>query len=499
MKRSRSTADEVLQDARFSKVATDARFRNIRKQDTKTRIDERFAGMFKDSKFSTIADVDRYGRPLPDQRSYLDKYYDLSEESQPRKKKLKKGLNLGTASGEVKHDPQDEEKNSSSSSSLPPSPLVSDDEKDEKDEGNEDSRERKSYDDDSSSFTSMSSSEEEEEEEEVEKEEIPVGEVTHRLAILGIDWTIFCANDLWHIFSLFVPAGGLLKDITVYLSDFGSQLLEEEERLGPSILLQDNVGFSEDQKNAAIHRYERSKRRCYFAILTCSDFSTAQALYKELDGHQIESSSYLDLRYVPNEQDFSGRKQLSCCSETPENYHPPVQLMQMDKLSHTKPEFDWDETDKRRLLLTKTKFTKSELNSSDFAAYLASSDSSDSDSEELQVKRDKYRKLLLGQSSDQTGATQKDTFFSDNEDDGGDEDEGDGEGGDDDGEASGSYNSYDYDDDGGSEDGEGSEDGDGSGDDDGIKTGSRPQKNTASDGRYQGHLSYQKCYKDHQK
>jgi hypothetical protein len=40
--------------------------------------------------------------------------------------------------------------------------------------------------------------------------------VTKRLAVVGLDWSIFTVQDLWCVFSGFVPAGGSIKDITVY-------------------------------------------------------------------------------------------------------------------------------------------------------------------------------------------------------------------------------------------------------------------------------------------
>lgn len=81
-------------------------------------------------------------------------------------------------------------------------------------------------------------------------------------------------------------------------------------------------------------------------------------LYRELDGFQLENAAdvcdiactrlslvQLDLRYVPDEQSFEGRTVLNTCKETPAHYKPPLAIMQMDSLSHTATEFEWDETD----------------------------------------------------------------------------------------------------------------------------------------------------------
>ncbi len=57
-----------------------------------------------------------------------------------------------------------------------------------------------------------------------------------------------------------------------------------------------------DIDDIALRAYELSKLRYYFAIATCDSNKTAEVLYKELDGLELEHSSMaLDIRIVPND------------------------------------------------------------------------------------------------------------------------------------------------------------------------------------------------------
>jgi hypothetical protein len=59
----------------------------------------------------------------------------------------------------------------------------------------------------------------------------------------------------------------------------------------------------------ALREYELSKLRYYFAIAELDNASVAEKLYGELDGIEFEHSSMaMDLRFVPNDVSFDGRK-----------------------------------------------------------------------------------------------------------------------------------------------------------------------------------------------
>ena len=54
-------------------------------------------------------------------------------------------------------------------------------------------------------------------------EDIPMGEETKRFAIMNCDWSRMRAVDLYALFESFVPAGGVVHDVTIYPSEFGLQ------------------------------------------------------------------------------------------------------------------------------------------------------------------------------------------------------------------------------------------------------------------------------------
>jgi hypothetical protein len=169
----------------------------------------------------------------------------------------------------------------------------------------------------------------------------------------------------------FCPTGGDIKRVTIYLSDFGKERMETESKHGPQWLWDESlithtknkqaavnkdksskkgdfvreeghvgIVFDEDDdgqdldiinkhtpttttdnntthdeatkkeiQNVLLRKYELSKLRYYFAIAECSSVAVAEALYEQLDGVEMEASSMVfDLRFVPEDIDFQGRK-----------------------------------------------------------------------------------------------------------------------------------------------------------------------------------------------
>jgi hypothetical protein len=74
----------------------------------------------------------------------------------------------------------------------------------------------------------------------------------------------------------------------------------------------------------ALRTYELSKLRYYFAIAIVNSSSTADHLYREVDGLELEHSSMaLDLRIVPPEVSFQGRQVRDHCDKVSIDYVPP--------------------------------------------------------------------------------------------------------------------------------------------------------------------------------
>jgi hypothetical protein len=58
---------------------------------------------------------------------------------------------------------------------------------------------------------------------------------SRRLALCNIDWDKMTAEDIFVALESFKPEGGVIKSVRVYLSDFGAEQLEYEEKHGPKL------------------------------------------------------------------------------------------------------------------------------------------------------------------------------------------------------------------------------------------------------------------------
>lgn len=58
-----------------------------------------------------------------------------------------------------------------------------------------------------------------------------------QLAAVDLDWEHVRAVDIFAALRSFLPAGGALKSVTVYPSDYGLQRMKEDARAGPQVPL----------------------------------------------------------------------------------------------------------------------------------------------------------------------------------------------------------------------------------------------------------------------
>ena len=394
-----STFDECLltaspADPRFSNIQTDPRFRLPSKRNTHVQIDKRFAHMLRDENFSSRAKVDRYGRRLERDagRKELEKYYKLADEDD--------------------NGSEDEE---------------------DKDEEVTRELERVKFKDEELSSSEESSSDEdvdEEQEDEVfgllEEQEgeggIPNGEVSSRLAVVNLDWDNIRATDLMAVFSSFVPGSGRIRKISIYPSEFGKKRMEREELEGPpkEIFGQrktdvqesgESLGSEEEEEDeddeaederikksilkedqgqefnsAKLRRYQLERLRYYYAVLECSSTSTAQAVYDAVDGTEyLTTANFFDLRYIPDDTDFSEDKPRDDCERIPDGYRPNEFVT--DALQHSKVRLTWDADDGTRKEAQKRAFggSRAEIDENDLKAYLGSDSSEDEGPEPVVV------------------------------------------------------------------------------------------------------------------
>ena len=390
-----AVAPNTISDPRFANVQSDPRYRLPGKKH-KVKVDSRFSQALKDDDFSRRAKVDRYGRPL---------------ETDAERKRLKR-----------KYEFEDDE---------------IDDESDEADDDNEVQKElrkvnktrdvlREGRDSDSSSF---SSSEEDSdlEEDEIEEAElapqthsdVPVGEVSSRLAVVNLDWDNIRAQDLMAVFSSFVDTVGKLQHVAIYPSEFGKERLQREELEGPpkeifanSKVLNDDISDlsaseeeeddevikanllkpndSEDFDSQALRRYQLERLRYFYAVLTFSSPSAAKAIYDAVDGTEyLSTANFFDLRFVPEDTDFSTDTPREECSSIPADYKPNEFVT--DALQHSKVKLTWDaeDTSRKEAVARAFRGRQEDIDENDLKAYLGSdSSSSESETEEAHPSKD---------------------------------------------------------------------------------------------------------------
>lgn len=415
-----------IADERFASFQTDPRFRLPSRKHMKTTVDKRFAGMLKDNDFTATARVDKYGRKIKSdaKKKALQRLYQLDDDEEKE---------------EGEEDSSDEEANKSKK----------DDEDNEEDSEEDEEEDIEVEDDDvvqrelqaagakprrfdpareggfSSSEEDSDSDEESDEEldlatggdmQRLEREEIETGDVTNRIAIVNLDWDHVKSTDLMALFTSFIPANesGTVLNVSVYPSEFGKERMQREELEGPAReffkkgkkkeevedesasdseaeeaaikkqLLQE--GDDQDFDSDALRAYQLDRLRYYYAVMTCSSKSAAQAIYEATDGTEYQSSSnFIDLRFVPDDVTFDDEPR-DQCDKVPESYKP-IEFV-TKALQSSKVKLTWDtrpeDMNRKESIKRAFKGSRAEIDEQDLKAYLAG----DSDSEEDEVDAD---------------------------------------------------------------------------------------------------------------
>lgn len=355
--------------------------------------------MLRDKDFSRNAAVDRYGRKLAkdDTKKQLERFYRLEDDENDEDVEV-----------DADEDVQKELKRLDGS--YDPA----------RDGGFE------------SSSDESSSDEEDEENEQVDPEtgdvgeelnfpdkqqtDVPLGEVTERIAVVNLDWDNIRAEDLMAVFSSFVPTGGRVSKVAVYPSEFGKERMEREETEGPPKEIfassgegQGERGFDEDEEeevdsdeeeekikqsilkndegeefnSTELRKYQLERLRYFYAILTFSTKEAAKHVYDLVDGAEyLSSANFFDLRFVPDDTDFSDDSPRDECKRIPDGYKPSDFVT--DALQHSKVKLTWDADDKGRKDAQARAFkgSRDEIDDNDLRAYLGSDSSEDEDEED---------------------------------------------------------------------------------------------------------------------
>ncbi|MCJ1477706.1 pre-rRNA-processing protein esf1 [Lambiella insularis] len=397
-----------ITDPRFANIQTDPRFRLPSRKQTHVKIDSRFSRMLKDERFASKAKVDRYGRRLAkgSGRKELERLYradDVEQDSEGSEEVVEHDGSEVVDDAAVEREPKRVEKQ------YDPA----------RDGG---------YSDSSSNESSSDGGDESEEVEEEELEgfadqegqagTIPAGEISSRIAVVNLDWDNIRAADLLVVFSSFAPGNGLISKVSVYPSEFGKERMEREEMEGPpkeifarndtrdSVLSlsgsdQDGDGTNDEEMededvedsikksilkedqgeefdSAKLRRYQLERLRYYYAVLTCSSKSVAEAIYSAVDGTEyLTTANFFDLRFIPDTMDFSDDKPRDECDRIPDGYRPNEFVT--DALQHSKVRLTWDADDKTRKEVQKRAFSgsRADIDENDLKAYLGSDSSED--------------------------------------------------------------------------------------------------------------------------
>lgn len=351
--------------------------------------------MLRDENFSSRAKVDRYGRKLPKDagRKELERYYRIEDGDKE------------DADGEG-------------------------DEDEDEDEEIQQELDRIKTGDENVSSSSEDSSSDDDELNETEEDEvfglldgnegddgIPKGEVSSRLAVVNLDWDNIRAADLMAVFSSFVPSTGRISNVSIYPSEFGKERMDREEMEGPpkEIFAQSRLRALEDGQSsdsedgdqgeddegdeaederikrsilkedqglefnsAKLRRYQLERLRYYYAVLTCSSVSVAEAIYNAVDGTEyLTTANFFDLRYIPDDTSFLDDKPRDECERIPDGYRPNEFVT--DALQHSKVRLTWDADDGTRKEAQKRAFSgsRADIDENDLKAYLGSDSSED--------------------------------------------------------------------------------------------------------------------------
>ena len=362
-------------DPRFANIQSDPRYRLPTKRRAYVKVDKRFSHMLLDDDFARKAKVDRYGRPLEDdsERKRLKRRYEFEDEIDDDEEVQKELLRV-----QKSHDPIRDGEYSQSSSS--------EDSSSEEDEPEEDAEDQVATLQDQ------------------QDEGILMGDASSRIAAVNLDWDNIRATDLMAVFSSFLPPGGRLLRVSVYPSQFGKERMEREEMEGPpreifaslqetqiSQDAKDDIdedeqiknsivqpGATEDFDSAALRRYQLQRLQYFYAVLTFSSANVARVVYDAVDGTEyLTTANFFDLRFIPNETDFSEDEARDDCEKIPDGYKPNEFVT--EALQHSNVKLTWDAEDASRKDAQAKAFrgSRKDIDENDLKAYLGSDSSSD--------------------------------------------------------------------------------------------------------------------------
>jgi NUC153 domain len=369
-----SHAQPGITDPRFSNIQSDPRYRLPSKRRAHVKVDKRFSHMLRDDDFGRKAKVDRYGRPLEDdsERKRLKERYEFEDDIDDDDTVQRELQRVKKVFDPIRDGGYSESSSDESSS-----------EEDDTGAAQEDQ------------LVTLGNQQD---------EDVPMGDVSSRVAVVNLDWDNIRAVDLMAVFSSFVPSGGRLLKVSIYPSQFGNERMEREETEGPpkeifasvkgssaeqaagdddedEQQIKDSivqVDTGEDFDSAALRQYQLQRLQYFYAVLTFSSPDIAKAVYGALDGTEyLTTANFFDLRFIPDGTDFSDDKARDECEKIPDGYKPNEFVT--DALQHSNVKLTWDAEDASRKEAQAKAFrgSRKDIDENDLKAYLGSDSSSD--------------------------------------------------------------------------------------------------------------------------
>ncbi|WKY08251.1 hypothetical protein Q1695_007619 [Nippostrongylus brasiliensis] len=391
-----------LEDERFAHLRSDPKFSGLSNREKKVTIGKRFAAALTDDKFANHAKVDKYGRRVRRKGGVLGDLYQL-EDSEDEDEEQESSTDKADKeeSGEArkgKNLPSTQHDDEGQSDENPESDEEDDDDAPIKldlarGEGNVSSSEDDDSDSDSEGDGGLQI---ELDLAHLDDDAEQVEWSSSRLAACNLDWNLVHCEDLMVISKSFTPPGGAVKRIAIYLSDFGAERLEEEDKYGPRLQLSKPIdeydgGEMDEETKLAMRKYQVDQLRYYYAVIECDSVKTAEAIYAECDGYQFESSNLkMDLRFVPDDMEFDKDriKEELCEGDVNVSKYKSKEKLK-SSVTQTNACIGWDETEELR----SRKFTEAFNNDEDAARDLIAC-SDDEEDEEAEKKRQALLSLL---------------------------------------------------------------------------------------------------------
>eukprot|EP00400_MALV-I_sp_L67-5_P000032 gene32-504_t len=368
-------------DPRFD-TSADPRFRQMPKKERKVKVDSRFKAMFS-KEFAEPSRVNSVGKKV-DNLADMKKFYELEDEEKSdvgEQKEMKVNDKSTTFGSDDEGAFHWNEESSESESDEEENIVVGEDTGGAQDVWSED---------------------------ECEKNE----NISRRIAVQNCDWDNISAEDIFMLFHGFLENEKVrnrkVEKVTIYPSDYGLKKIEHEKIHGPQIdgLSESAVDGEEQGEDLnAIRQYQRQRLKYYYAVVECDSAETAEFLYDELEGFNVEYifPISVDIRFIPDDIEFPNEPK-SYCNEVPSGYVLP-DISGQQAMRHSKVKCSWDEGDARRTKMLTKSFSEKEMMNMDLQAYLASSDEEEENGNVTNITEDNlesYRGKLL--SNDLSGS-----------------------------------------------------------------------------------------------